>query len=308
MSGLRFKTPVRQEYTDKTTHKINFIPDKIFFISPVSHKKQKNLHYLFYDCSLYHVCTNGLEQITLLKDEEDYKTAWNYLALSAWRTEVQIVVFTIMSNHIHEIIACYFSSSRNDNAIYAASLTFSQKRKMLKTGLDLSGCPFQISEDGLITLDSFIRYDIVERAYRHSGKSFLYYLGCCNDAKMEYELTCQPLMRINDNDMQETVTKYVAHRFRDKSISELTSAEKCTILKPLFFNNKTSIPQQTHTVGVFAAHYEPSPTVCGAPRHITSHGGTGKSPLCDYQNGKKSGRTKTITTPIRIWRGRPTLT
>ena len=161
---------------------------------------------------------------------------------------------------------------------------------------------------GLITLDSFIRYDIVERAYRHSGKSFLYYLGCCNDAKMEYELTCQPLMRINDNDMQETVTKYVAHRFRDKSISELTSAEKCSILKPLFFNNKTSIPQQTHTVGVFATHYEPSPTVCGAPRHITSHGGTGKSPLCDYQNGKKSGRTKTITTPIRIWRGRPTLT
>lgn len=106
MYGLRFKTPVRQEYTDKTTHKINFIHDKIFFISPVSHKKQKNLHYLFYDCSLYHVCTNGLEQITLLKDEEDYKTAWNYLALSAWRIGVQIGVFTIMSNHIHEIIAC----------------------------------------------------------------------------------------------------------------------------------------------------------------------------------------------------------
>lgn len=267
-----------------------------------------------YDGSLYHVCTNGLEQITLLKDEEDYKTAWNYLALSAWRTEVQIVVFTIMSNHIHEIIACrdasqadktiklfkkmlsiylkkkygltkplhrtsdciayilrnavcaricvkpeeyrwtsyacYFSSSRNDNAISAASLTFSQKRKMLKTGLDLNRCPFQISEDGLITLDSFIRYDIVERAYRHSGKSFLYYLGCCNDAKMEYELTCQPLMHINDNDMQETVTKYVAHRFRDKSISELTSAEKCTILKPLFFNNKTSIPQLSRILGM----------------------------------------------------------
>lgn len=146
--------------------------------------------------------------------------------------------------------ACYFSSSRNDNAISAASLTFSQKRKMLKTGLDLSGCPFQISEDGLINLDSFIRYDIVERAYRHSGKSFLYYLGCCNDAKMEYELTCQPLMRINDNDMQETVTKYVAHRFRDKSISELTSAEKCSILKPLFFNNKTSIPQLSRILGM----------------------------------------------------------
>ena len=42
-----------------------------------------------YDGNFYHVCTNGLEQITLLKDEEDYKAAWNYLALSAWKTEVQ---------------------------------------------------------------------------------------------------------------------------------------------------------------------------------------------------------------------------
>ena len=52
------------------------------------------------------MCTNSLEQVTLLKDEEDYKAAWNYLALSAWKTEVQIVAFTIMSNHVHMIIAC----------------------------------------------------------------------------------------------------------------------------------------------------------------------------------------------------------
>ena len=62
----------------------------------------KGLH----DGNFYHVCTNGLEQITLLKDEEDYKAAWNYLALSAWKTEVQTVAFTIMSNHVHMIIAC----------------------------------------------------------------------------------------------------------------------------------------------------------------------------------------------------------
>lgn len=43
-----------------------------------------------YDGNFYHVCTNGLEQVTLLKDEEDFRTAWNYLALSAWRTGVEI--------------------------------------------------------------------------------------------------------------------------------------------------------------------------------------------------------------------------
>lgn len=34
-----------------------------------------------YDGKFYHVCTDGLEQVTLLKDEEDFKTAWNYIAL-----------------------------------------------------------------------------------------------------------------------------------------------------------------------------------------------------------------------------------
>lgn len=280
-----------------------------------------------YNGNFYHVCTNGLEQITLLKDEEDYKAAWNYLAMSAWKTGTQIVVFIIMSNHIHEILACrnaahadktiklfkkmlslylkkkygltkplhrtkdcislidtvrylknciayilrnavcaricvkpedymwssyacYFSCNRNEKASSAASMTFSQKRRILKTGLDLSTCPFRIGEDGLVILESFVRHDIVERAYRHSGKSFLYYIGCCNDAKMEYELTCQPLMHVNDHDMHETVTKYVTHRFRGKSISELTSAEKCSILKPLFFNNRTSIPQLSRILGI----------------------------------------------------------
>ena len=72
----------------------------------------------------------------------------------------------------------------------------------------------------------------------------------CNDARMEYELTCQPLQHVNDNDMYETVMKYVAHRFRGKSISDLTSAEKCSILKHLFFNSRTSIPQLSRILGM----------------------------------------------------------
>ena len=138
--------------------------------------------------------------------------------------------------------ACYFSDNMHESSSPVPGLTFSQKRKMLKTGLDLQNCPLRIGPEGLITLDSFVRSDIAEHAYMHSGKSFLYFLGCCNDARMEYELTCQPLQHVNDNDMYETVMKYVAHRFRGKSISDLNSAEKCSILKYLFFNSRTSIP------------------------------------------------------------------
>ena len=69
-----------------------------------------------YDGNFYHVCTDGLEQTTLLKDDEDFKVAWNYLALSAWRTGVQVMAFIQMSNHIHELLACR-SASQADKTI-----------------------------------------------------------------------------------------------------------------------------------------------------------------------------------------------
>ena len=282
---------------------------------------------MLYNGNFYHVCTDGLEQVTLLKDEEDFKTAWNYLALSAWRTGVSVVAFILMSNHVHELLACreaeqadraiklykklistflkrkygvsrilhrtenciavidtiqylknciayilrnavcakicsrpedyrwssyacIFSDRKKTTSRPVSGLTFTEKRRLLKTGMDLSGCSLRIDENGLITLESFVRSDLVEKAYKHSGKSFLYYLGCCNDAKMEYELACQPLMHVSDQDMYETIRKHVASRFHGKELSDLSSSEKCSILKSVFFNNKTSIPQLSRIMGL----------------------------------------------------------
>ena len=90
----------------------------------------------------------------------------------------------------------------------------------------------------MITLESFVESDVVEKAYKYSGKSFL------------YELACQPMMHVSDQDMYETIRKHVANRFRGKELSELSSSEKCSILKSVFFNNKTSIPQLSRIMGL----------------------------------------------------------
>ena len=114
-----------------------------------------------YDGSLYHVCTNGLEQITLLKDEEDYKTAWNYLALSAWRIGVQIVVFTIMSNHIHEIIACRDASQ--------ADKTIKLFKKMLSLYLQYAqeSAWSRKNTDGLVMPATFPPAETIMRYLQH---------------------------------------------------------------------------------------------------------------------------------------------
>ena len=266
--------------------------------------------------------------MVLLRDDEDYKVAWNYLALSAWRVGISTVTFSIMSNHVHVLSACqnstevdrfiklfkhllskhlnkkyglkqilhntkdcisyihsvqylknciayilrnavcakicakpedYFWSSYSclfsENSSGSKSkrvsdLSHRNKRSLLKTQMDLSDCPLTIDDNGLIDPHSFVRADIAEKAFKNSGKSFLYFLGCCDDVKMEYELACQPLMNVSDNEMYDKVTRYIASRFHGKTLAELKTSEKCSLLKHLYFNNKTSIPQLSRILGL----------------------------------------------------------
>lgn len=280
-----------------------------------------------FDGNFYHISTEGLEQVTLLKDEEDYRVAWNYLALVSWRTGVDIVAFVLMSNHIHTLLACRdiiqarkaialfkqllstylrnkygvshvlhnssdsislidsikylrnciayifrnpisarictkpeeykwssyhscFRSAACGNARNMADMKYRERRQVMHSSRNLSECPLLVDDDGYVTLDSFVRNDIVSNAFLNSGKSFMYHLGSCNDAKTEYELVYQPMREVTDNDMYEEVSRYVAVRFRDKAISDLTTAEKCSILKALFFNHKTTVPQLSRIIGL----------------------------------------------------------
>lgn len=281
-----------------------------------------------YDGNFYHICTEGLEQVVLMKDLEDFRVAWNYLAICAWRTGVFVVAFVLMSNHLHILAACRNAGLANkyirmfkalysrylnkkygmiksmhcsDTAIYRidsiqylrnciayifrnpltarictrldqyswssyrtcfsgagkledgvplSELGFTEIRKLLRVGANLGNCPLRIDNQGYITLSSFVRNDMAEKAFRNSGRSFMYHLGGCNDAKMEYELVHQPLVSVTDSDMYSRVSEYVANRFSGKHISDLTTSDKCSVLKSLFFNNKTSIPQLARIMGL----------------------------------------------------------
>ncbi len=281
-----------------------------------------------FDGNFYHISTEGLEQVSLLKDEEDYRVAWNYLALVVWKTGVDMLAFVLMSNHIHMLLACrdveqarkavflfkqllstylrnryglshvlhdssdsislidsmkylrnciayiyrnpisaricalpeeYRWSSYNScfkpcavygNARKVTDLKYRERRKVMHISGNLSECPLLIDDEGYVTLDSFVRNDIVSNAFWNSGKSLLYHMGTCNDAKTEYELVYQPMMGTTDNDMYEVVSRYVAARFQNKAISELTTPEKCSILKTLFFSHKTTVPQLARIIGL----------------------------------------------------------
>lgn len=275
----------------------------------------------------YHICTNGQETPTIIMDREDYMVATNYIALAAWKTGIDILVYIIMSNHIHILVVCndrslaikyirlfkrlysthllhkynmsdalrgiedsislidnisyfrncvayilrnalcakicrrvedypwcsyqcYFNNKFKEEAKEISTLGECEKRMLLKTRMDLSGCTYRISTDGIIEAKSFIRADIVEKAFLNSGRFFLSSLGTCNDAKMEYEMTCKPLVRVNDKELIEVIESMTSRKFRGKKISELTHSEKCSIIKNIYFNNKTTIPQLSRILGL----------------------------------------------------------
>jgi REP element-mobilizing transposase RayT len=280
-----------------------------------------------YDGDFYHVCTEGLETEVIMRDDEDFIVARNYLALSAWKTKVFIVAFCLMSNHLHTLVGAknrkdvldfirhfkqiystylrnkyglghalkghpecivaisdikylrnciayilrnavsakicrkieeypwssynaYFTTDSNTSRLPITSLKGRLRKKLLKTRMNLDDCPYRIDEQGSISVDSFVRTDLVHLIFNRSGRSFLYYLGSCNDAQMEYELASRPLVQANDHDLLSSAEKVAAQRFKGKNIAMLTTGEKCSIIKYLFFNHKSTIPQLSRILGL----------------------------------------------------------
>lgn len=49
----------------------------------------------------FHVCIKGLEDALLCKDDEDYDTMVKVICVSAWRHNVIVIIYTVLSNHCH---------------------------------------------------------------------------------------------------------------------------------------------------------------------------------------------------------------
>ena len=130
------------------------------------------------------------------------------------------------------------------------SLGARERKRMLNSRDDLRECPYCLDAHGRVVNRSFVRYDIVEAAFKNSCRSFLYFLGTCNDAKMEYELTVKPQTRVGDIEMVKVIEQLVASRFNGKTLADLTLTNKCSIVKAIYFNNKTSIPQLSRLLGL----------------------------------------------------------
>ena len=146
--------------------------------------------------------------------------------------------------------SCYFAKKHTNKYQTVSSLGTRERRRLLKTRDSLSECSLLIDQEGYIVNESFVRYDIVERLFKNSGKYFIFHLGTCNDSQMEYEMACKPMIRINDTELLLVVEKIISNRFYGKTLPDLDTKARCSMIKHLYFNNKTSIPQLSRVLGL----------------------------------------------------------
>lgn len=54
-------------------------------------------------CTVYpfHVCLKGVETVVLCRDDEDYDAMVKVICLSAWRRNVIVIIYAVVSNHCH---------------------------------------------------------------------------------------------------------------------------------------------------------------------------------------------------------------
>ena len=187
------------------------------------------------------------DSITLIDDVNYLRTCIAYIL----RNPVCARLCKAIDEYPWSSYACYFRDVNSSvSNLMLSELSARERRRLLKIDGDLAGCSFRIDEMGVIIPHSFVRYDIVESAFGNSGKSFLYYLGHCNDSQMEYDLAVKPQMRTVDADLVCQVDALCHKYFPGKTLAQLSTSNKTSMVKKLYYTNKTSIPQLSRVLGI----------------------------------------------------------
>lgn len=208
--------------------------------------KQKLSLYLKYKYGVDRVLLGVADSITQIDTLRYFQNCIAYILRNALCAKV----CSKLEDYPWSSYSAYFNDLSFDGCYKVTTWGARERKKILKSKDVSSDCPYYFSYDGVILNRSFIRYDVVETAFRNSSRSFLYFLGTCNDAKMEYELAIKPQVRVGDAEMINAVERLVSSRFPGSNLSSLTQSNKCSLVKPLFFNNKTSVPQLSRVLGL----------------------------------------------------------
>lgn len=85
-------------------------------------------HHLYMK-KFFFLSSSHLEDRLLFQDDEDYKAGMNYVAIAALRAGVDIIVFVLMSNHVHFVVWADEASARSFSEIFKRLYSLYYRKK-----------------------------------------------------------------------------------------------------------------------------------------------------------------------------------
>lgn len=109
-----------------------------------------------------------------------------------------------MSSYPWTSFSCYFPQKKTvPSGTPVCSIPYKKARKILRTHIDLRGSKLYISENGMITPESFVYHKMAEDAFNNSLRQFLSYFGSTDDEKLEYDLIISAIVKYNISEIEE---------------------------------------------------------------------------------------------------------
>ena len=231
----------------------------------------------------YHVCVKGLEDAVLCRDAEDYDVMVKTLAVCAWRNNVIIITYNVVSNHSHtavlslrqeeakafgedckKVYSMYFRRKYNeegvlrrvkvkalwlDNPCYLRNTLAYIPRNALDNGCDIADYPWS-GHRAMFRRDySICDHAYLEQAFDGDPAFYLRIIGSLNVAEMRYLLEEKPYIRLPDSEFYKMVEE-VSERWFKTGLSTLSLERKIRLLPYIYRTSKTTIPQLARVFGL----------------------------------------------------------
>lgn len=153
------------------------------------------------DEAYYHVYTKGLESDTIFRDDADYITGMNYMAILHFKSCVSVLAFVLMSNHFHFILHGSMTDIRAFITLYKDMVSryvrnkYGDKKilRRVKTGIS----PINDSGERLKELIAYVLNNPVKAGVNILPQSYLWGTGGCYFSNIDTLAGAVPIDAMN---------------------------------------------------------------------------------------------------------------
>ena len=149
------------------------------------------------DKKFYHVYTKGLEDDVIYRDRNDYVAGMNYVPIALHISNVEIIVFVLMSNHVHFMIYATYADSLKFIDTYKRLISRYVSNRYGVHGLmryiKTTCSEVEMTPESLMRLISYILNNPPKAGIDSHPQNYEWGSGSCYFSNFDFTIAAKPL-------------------------------------------------------------------------------------------------------------------